>query len=59
MARRISQADPYVKRLRDAEAAVQQLEYARADLFSKRLDDEGFCRMVLPLDTSLLLMPGL
>ena len=59
MARRISQADPCVKRLRDAEAAVPLLEYARADLFSKHLDDEVFCRRVLPLDTSLLLIPGL
>ena len=59
MARRISQADSSVKRLRDAEAAVPQLEYARAGLFGKHLDDEVFCRRVLRLDTFLLLIPGL
>jgi adenine-specific DNA-methyltransferase len=40
--RTISQADPFVKKVRDAEQQVQQLEYARTDLFSKKLDEDSY-----------------
>ncbi|OGX91412.1 type IIG restriction enzyme/methyltransferase [Hymenobacter coccineus] len=40
--RRISQADPFVKKVRDAEAQVLLLENSRTDLFSKKLDDESY-----------------
>lgn len=40
--RTISQADPFVKKVREAEHQLQQLEYARTDLFSKKLDEDSY-----------------
>ncbi|MDJ0367752.1 TaqI-like C-terminal specificity domain-containing protein [Hymenobacter sp. H14-R3] len=42
VARRISQADPFAKKLADAELQVLQLEKAQSDLFGKRLDEESY-----------------
>ncbi len=42
VARRISQADPYARKLADAELQVLQLEKAQSDLFGKRLDEESY-----------------
>ena len=42
VARRISQADPFAKKLADAELQILQLEKAQSDLFGKRLDEEGY-----------------
>ncbi|MDO7875685.1 Eco57I restriction-modification methylase domain-containing protein [Hymenobacter sp. ASUV-10] len=40
--RRISQADPHVKKLADAELQVLQLEKSQSDLFGKKLDPESY-----------------
>ncbi|GAA4506579.1 TaqI-like C-terminal specificity domain-containing protein [Hymenobacter ginsengisoli] len=40
VSRNISQADPYVKKLRDAEQQLQRLELGRTDLFMMRVSDE-------------------
>ena len=40
--RTISQADPFMKKVREAELQLQQLEYARTDLFSKKLDEDSY-----------------